>query len=304
MKILVTGSSGLIGSRLMKLLGAKGHEPIAMIRDPESEDPRAIYWNPEKGEIDSARLEGFGAVVHLSGENIADKRWTTEQKRKIRTSRIDSTKLLAKTLAQLQNPPQVFITASAIGYYGDRGSEELREKSPVGIGFLANLCREWEDAAQSAQAAGIRVVKMRFGMVLSPDGGPLAKMLKPFRMGFGGPLGTGQQYMSWISIDDACDAVHYAIIIDTLKGPVNVVAPSPVTNAEFTKVLSKVIGKPANFAAPAFILKLIMKGLADEILLSSAKVVPDKLLNAGFEFKTPKLEPTLRRLLGETSAKS
>ncbi len=299
MRILVTGSSGLVGSHLIAALRAKGHDAIRLVRNAENVDPGEIYWDPEKGELDSAKLEGCNAVVHLAGENIAHKLWTTEQKRKIRNSRIESTKLFAKALSQLSSPPAVFVSASAIGYYGDRGAEEVREKSPIGIGFLASLCREWEEAARPAQQAGIRVVNLRFGIVLSPEGGVLKLMLVPFRLGLGGPLGSGQQYMSWISIFDAVEAIVFCITNDTIKGPVNIVSPSPVTNAEFTKVLATVLGKSASLAVPAGPLRMILKGLADELMLASTRVYPEKLLEADFKYQAPKLEPALRRLMAE-----
>lgn len=297
MKILVTGSSGLIGSNLTLMLESQGHKPYRLVREASAQARRNIFWDPEKDKIDGEQLEEFDAVVHLAGESIANGAWTAEQKKKIRGSRINSTKLLCKTLAGLKKPPAVLISASAIGYYGDRGSEELKEKSPVGMGFLANLCHEWEEATQPASAAGIRVVRLRIGIVLSPEGGALAKMLQPFKMGLGGPLGSGQQYMSWITMEDINGAILHAIRNDSLKGAVNAVSPNPVTNAEFTKVLGKVLGRPAFLPAPGFALKLALGEMAKELLLSSQRVVPDKLLVSGYEFNSTKLEPALRSIL-------
>lgn len=297
MKILVTGSSGLIGSNLTPMLESQGHKPYRLVRETSAVARRNIFWDPEKEKIDGESLEEFDAVVHLAGENLANCSWTAEQKKKIRSSRINSTKFLSKTLAGLKKPPSVLVSASAIGYYGDRGSEELREKSPVGMGFLANLCHEWEEATQPASAAGIRVVKLRIGIVLSPDGGALAKMLKPFKMGLGGPLGSGQQYMSWITVEDINGAILHAIRDVGMKGPVNAVSPNPVTNAEFTRTLGKVLGRPAILPAPGFALKLALGEMAKELLLSSQRVIPDKLLVSGYEFSSPKLEMALRKVL-------
>jgi hypothetical protein len=256
-----------------------------------------VYWDPAAGKIDAAALEGHDAVVHLAGENISQ-RWTAKQKSKILESRIRSTRLLVEALARLTNPPNVLVSASAIGYYGNRGDEILQEDSAAGIGFLPEVCREWEAATQPAAEAGIRVVNLRFGLILSPGGGALAKMFLPFKMGVGGVLGSGRQYWSWISIDDIIGVIHHALRNESLQGPVNAVSPNPVTNREFTKILGHVLKRPTLFPVPAFTLRLVFGEMADEMLLASARVQPAKLLNSGYDFRYPELEGALRHLLG------
>jgi uncharacterized protein len=299
MKILVTGASGLIGSALVPSLTAAGHTVTRLVRSKPR--PGEIRWDPLGGDIDKAGLEGQEAVIHLAGESIAG-RWTAKKKEEIRESRVKGTKLLAESLSRLANPPKVLLCASAIGYYGDRGQELLKEESPAGSGFLAKVCREWEAAADRAVRESIRVVRLRNGIVLSAAGGALKTMLLPFKFGVGGKIGSGMQYMSWIAIDDVLGIIHLAITNDTLRGPVNVVAPNPVTNLVFTKTLGRVIGRPTVLPMPAFAARLVLGEMAQELLLASTRVTPKRLLAADYHFKFPQLEPALRSILGKTKA--
>ncbi|MBL9083232.1 MAG: TIGR01777 family oxidoreductase, partial [Planctomycetales bacterium] len=257
-----------------------------------------IRWDPDAGEIDPSALEGFDAVVHLAGENIAGGRWNEERKRRILESRTKGTSLLAGALAKLKNPPKVFACASAIGFYGNRGDETLDERSPAGEGYLADVCKQWEAAAEPARAAGIRTVNMRFGIVLGMGGGALAKMLTPFKLGAGGNLGSGKQWMSWVALDDAVGAIHHALFNEALTGPMNVVAPTPVTNAEFTKTLGRVVARPTIFPMPAFAARLALGEMADALLLASTRVLPQALQLTDYRFRFPTLEEALRHLLG------
>lgn len=299
MKILVTGSSGLIGRALVSFLRGKGDQVACLVRR-KGNGPESLVWNPESGRIDPGPLEGFDAVVHLAGENIAGARWTSERKARIRDSRVRGTRLLAEALAGLSNPPRVMVSASAIGYYGDRGEELLTEESSPGTGYLAQVCLEWEAATQAASAHGIRIVNPRIGIVLTPAGGALAQMLRPFKAGVGGMLGTGRQYMSWITLDDAVGAIHHAILTDSLQGPLNAVAPSPVTNREFTNALGRVLGRPTLLPAPAFALRLAFGEMADALMLSSARVSSGRLESSGYKFRRRELEDALHSLLGRT----
>lgn len=294
--IMITGSSGLIGSALVSFLTAGGHRVTRLVRSkPRTADE--AQWNPDAGTIEASRLEGLDAVVHLAGENIGAERWTDERKARIRDSRLKGTRLLSDTLAKLPQPPRVLVSASAIGYYGDRGDQRLHEESPPGSGFLADLSRQWEAATKPAAQRGIRVVTLRTGIVLSPKGGALARMLTPFRMGIGGIIGSGKQYMSWIAIDDLIGAIVHAITTHLLHGPVNAVSPHPVTNSEFTKTLGRVLGRPTLLPLPGFAARLALGEMADELLLFSARVEPAKLLASGYRFQYPELEPALRHLL-------
>ncbi len=297
MKVLVSGSSGLVGSALVPFLTTGGHEVVRLVRSDPGE--AEVRWDPEAGSVDTAGLEGLDAVVHLAGENIAAGRWTEEKKQRIRDSRVEGTRLLCETLAGLEQPPRALVCASAMGYYGDRGDEVLTEESDPGSGFLPEVCREWEAAAGPAAEAGIRVVNLRFGIILSPEGGALAKMLFPFRMGAGGRLGSGDQYMSWISLDDAVGAIHHALATETLEGPVNGVGPQPVTNAEYTKTLGRVLVRPTIFPMPAFAARLAFGEMADALLLSSARLEPARLQATGYAFQHPELEGALKHLLGK-----
>jgi uncharacterized protein (TIGR01777 family) len=299
MKILITGSTGLVGSRLAPSLKSKGHEIVRLVRSTPKDGATEIYWNPEQGTLNATALEGLDACVHLAGESIAEGRWTDEKKKRIRESRIKGTTLLSETLAKLKQKPEVLVSASAVGFYGSRRNETLNEQSASGSDFLAEVCREWELATQSASQAGVRVVHLRFGVILSHEGGALPKMLFPFRMGVGGKLGSGQQYMSWIAIDDAVGAIEHALANNTLRGPVNVVTPNPVTNLEFTKTLGHVLSRPTIFPVPAFAARLVFGEMADATLLSSQRVEPARLKESGYEFKYPELEGALKHVLNK-----
>jgi uncharacterized protein (TIGR01777 family) len=294
MKVLVTGSHGLVGSQLVQSLSSNGHQVVRLVRANPSEDQ--IVWDPRHGQIDKERLEGFDAVVHLAGENIASGRWTSAKKSSIRASRVEGTKLLCKALSYLSRPPKVLVCASAIGYYGDRGREVLTETSPAGSGFLAELCQEWESATEAAKQKNIRVVLLRIGVVLSRKGGALMKMLPPFKMGAGGKLGSGKQYMSWISLDDLIGSINHVLAHNELSGPVNAVAPNPVTNIQFTAALGASLRKPTIFAVPRFAAQMLLGEMADELLLSGSFVKPDKLQASGYTFKDPELAPMLQHL--------
>ena len=255
-----------------------------------------MRWNPEADSIDADSLKGIDAAVHLAGENLADKRWTPEQKARIRDSRVNGTHLLAETLARLVPLPKVLVSASAVGYYGDRDDEILTEDSRPGADFLAEATEAWEAAAQPAAQVGIRVVNLRSAMTLDPGGGPLKRMLPPFKLGLGGKLGSGRQFMSWVSLQDSARAFHHALITDALEGPVNVSSPNPVTNAEFTKALGRAASRPALFTVPPFVLRIMFGEVADS-LLGSARMEPAKLLATGFVFQHTELESALREML-------
>jgi uncharacterized protein (TIGR01777 family) len=295
MKIVVSGSTGLIGSALCSFLSANNHHVLRLVRKTTAGRDE-IGWDPSSGKLDPAMLEGSDAVIHLAGENIAGGRWTEERKRRIRESRINGTRLLAQTLARLSNPPKSWISVSAVGYYGNRGEEVLDEKSGPGSGFLAELCREWETATESASGRGIRVVIPRLGTVLSPKGGALSLMLPVFRLGIGGRIGNGRQYMSWIALDDLMGIVDHAIRCESLRGPVNAVSPHPVTNLEFSKTLGRVLSRPVPFALPSFAARLAFGEMADEALLASARVIPARLRDSNYSFRFPELEPALRHV--------
>jgi uncharacterized protein len=300
MKVLISGSTGLVGSSLCIALTKAGDAITRLVREsPRSRQPE-IHWDPQKGTIDAAKLEGFDAVVHLAGESIAAGRWSEKQKGRILESRVRGTALLCETLAKLKNKPEVLVCASAIGIYGDRGDVIVDESSPPGSDmFLVDVCKEWEAATEAASAAGIRVVNLRFGVVLSPKGGALAKMLLPFKLGVGGVVGDGKQYMSWIALDDAVGAIQHVIATDTVRGPVNAVSPQPVTNYEYTKTLGKVLARPTIFPVPAFAARLAFGQMADELLLASTRVKPVKLIETGYPFRYAELEGALRHVLSE-----
>jgi uncharacterized protein (TIGR01777 family) len=293
MRILISGASGLIGRALVERLGSAGDTVRTLVRRKPEESKREIRWDPNAGVLDSSRLDGLDAVVHLAGKPI-DSRWTEATKKAIRDSRVRGTKLLAEVVSRLPTRPKVFISASAVGFYGSRGDEVLDETSAPGTGFLADVCRQWEDAAAAARGAGIRTVQLRSGLVLSRKGGMLARVLSPFKMGAGGVVGTGRQWMSWISLDDATAAIQYAIGAAELSGPVNLTAPQPVSNAEFTRTLGKVLGRPTLVTLPAFAVRLLLGELGDELLLAGQKVLPRKLLAAGFRFAHLDIESALR----------
>jgi len=297
MKILVSGSSGFVGSRLTAALADAGHQVARLVRSRPKPDRAEIQWDPAAGRLEPSALEGFDAVVHLAGENLSQGRWTNAKKARIRDSRVQGTQLLAQTLARLDDRPGVLVSASAIGFYGDRGNDELDEQSPPGSGFIPDVCRQWESATEPAAEAGVRVVRLRLGLVLSASGGVLGKMLPIFRLGLGGPLGGGRQYVSWITLDDVIGAIQHAIATESLRGPVNAVAPHPVTNREFTRALGRAVRRPAFLAAPAFALRLFLGQMADELLLASTRVLPRRLLDSGFEFRDVAVESALRRVL-------
>lgn len=298
MKILVTGSSGLVGSQLIPFLNSQGHEVVPLIRNKNhgSDD---IFWDPENEEIDFSSLNGFDAVVHLAGENIANKRWSPEQKQKIKNSRVKGTKFLCESLSKLNKPPKVLISASAIGFYGNRPNEVLHEHSDHGHEFLSSTCQEWEEATRDAKAAEIRVVHARFGVILSTRGGAMSKLLLPFQLGAGGIIGDGKQYMSWVDIEDVVGAIYHAIQDEQISGPMNVTAPNPVTNHEFTKTLGKVLFRPTIFPMPAFAARLAFGEMADALLMSSSFVEPRTLQDNGYKFQYPDIESSLRHLLGK-----
>lgn len=296
-RFLVTGASGLVGSDLVPLLTTGGHEVLRLGRGPAG-------WDPEAGRLDPLLLQGFDGVVHLAGENIAGGRWTPERKARIRQSRVAGTRLLCEHLARLSRPPETLVSASAIGFYGDREDAELTETSHAGRGYLAEVCEDWERATEPARKAGIRVVNLRIGIVLSPKGGALARMLPPFSLGLGGRLGHGRQFMSWISLPDLSAVILRALTDPGLSGPVNAVAPEPVSNREFTRTLGSVLNRPAFLPMPAFAARLAFGELAEALLLAGAKVRPGKLQAAGFTFQHPTLESALRELLGRARKES
>jgi hypothetical protein len=297
MKVAITGASGLVGSALVPFLTTGGHEVLRLVRRaPRAKDE--VRWDPAAGTIDAASLEGLDAVVNLSGENIAEQRWSAARKQLLRASRLEPTRLLAETLAGLKRKPQVLISCSALGYYGSHGDTWLTETSAPADDFLGRLSVEWEQAAAPAARAGVRVVHPRVGLVLSPAGGVLGKMLLPFRAGVGGVLGAGTQYMSWIAIDDLLGSFHHLLERADLAGAVNVVAPEPVTNQVFTKTLGRVLGRPTLVPVPALALRLAFGEMADAALLASARVRPARLEASGYRFGFPDLEGALRHLLG------
>jgi hypothetical protein len=297
MKVVVTGSTGLVGSALLPFLKSKGHEVVRLVRSKAHTGADEVYWDPSKGFEDTSRLEGLDAAVHLAGESIAEGRWTEAKKARIRDSRVIGTRVLSESLAGLAQPPRSLVSASAIGYYGDRGAEVMREESAPGTDFLAQVCREWEAATDAAARAGMRVVNLRFGVILSRDGGALAKMIVPFQFALGGKIGSGKQYMSWITLDDVVGAIYHALTNEQLRGPVNVVSPNPVTNYEFTKTLGRVLSRPTIFAVPAFAARLAFGEMADATLLASTRVEPSRLKESGFVFQHPELEGALRHVL-------
>ncbi|MGO9125965.1 MAG: TIGR01777 family oxidoreductase [Terriglobales bacterium] len=294
LKLLISGSSGLVGGALLPALRASGFETKRLVRGTTSA-PDQISWNPAQ-PLAPESVAGFDAVIHLAGESIAS-RWTEERKRRIMESRVPATRHLAAALTKAQPRPRVFICASAVGYYGDRGDEILREDSPSGEGFSAELCRQWEAAAQSVASAGIRSLQIRTGIVLSTAGGALRKMLLPFRMGIGGNIGSGRQWMSWVDLQDMVGAIQHLLTTDSISGPVNMVSPNPVRNAEFTRTLASVLRRPAILPMPAFAARLAFGQMADELLLASQRVQPAKLASSGYQFQHPDLLSALKGIL-------
>ncbi len=298
--VVVSGSHGLVGSALSAFLSGGGHEVRRLLRSSSGNGSSGYPWNPDAGEIDLAAFDGADAVVHLAGESIATGRWNAAKKQAILESRVAGTRLMCETLAKMEHPPRTLVCASAIGFYGDRGDEAVDEASGSGDGFLAEVCRAWEEAAEPARQAGIRVVHLRIGMVVSAQGGALVKMLPPFKMGAGGRLGSGRQFMSWISLDDLVGVIHEALFDDRYQGPVNAVSPHPVTNLEFTKTLGKVLKRPTIFPMPGPMVRLVFGEMGDELLLSSTRVTPSRLNAFDYPFSTPQLEEALRVELGAT----
>jgi len=297
-RIGITGASGLIGSSLAVYLESGGHRVDRLVRKRPGRKPTDIYWDPENGEIDEAALEGLHAFVHLAGESLAAGRWNNARKRAILESRTRGTRLVAETLAARKVRPGVLISASATGFYGDRGDEELTEESEAGNGFLAEVCRAWEEATEPAREAGIRVVHLRTGMVLSGRGGALARMLIPFRLGLGGKIGGGGQQISWIGMEDLIEAICFLLQHDSISGPVNAVSPEPVANGEFTKTLGRVLRRPTILPLPSWAVSLLFGEMGRTVLLSSARVLPRRLEKEGFLFTFPSLEAALRHELG------
>ena len=290
MRVLISGSSGLVGAALCEHLVSSGHQAIPLVRGLGG-------WNPAQGELDTHRVKGFDAVVHLGGADISAKRWNDDYKKIIRDSRVNSTKLLASRIAGTRDKPKVFVVASAVGIYGDRGADLLTEEDQPGEGFLADVGKQWEAAADEARDAGVRVVHTRLGMVLDRRGGALTKMILPFKLGLGGVMGSGEQYWSWISLMDVVLGITNAIENEQIQGPVNLVAPHAVTCYEFVKTLGRVLKRPTILPVPAFVLKMHLGQMADELLLTSTRVDPKALRLAGFTFQNPQLEDAIRQIL-------
>ena len=295
MKVLITGSSGLVGLALIESLAANGHEVIRLLRKDFSED--SPVWDPENGVIDLADVRDIAAVVHLAGENIAEGPWNDKKKENILSSRVRGTKVLAGFFAASDHKPRIIVSASATGVYGDRGEEFLDETNGPGNGFLADVCKQWEEATAPAVDAGIRVANVRLGIVLSTAGGALKKMLLPFRMGLGGVIGSGKQYMSWVSIEDVTGMIQYVIANESMRGPVNLVSPDAVSNREFTKTLGRVLHRPTIFPLPVFAARIAFGEMADELLLASTRVLPKKLTDSGYKFRHPELGEAFEQLL-------
>jgi uncharacterized protein len=292
MKILITGAGGLIGTELQRVFAAKGYDMLLASRS-EPADERHIRWSVEDGFIDPEKLEGIDAVVHLAGESVSGLRWTDEKKKAIRDSRVLGTRNIVNAVSKLKAKPKVFVASSAIGFYGERGDEELTESSEAGDNFLAQVCREWEAESRRAEDAGIRTVLLRTGIVLSKDGGALGTMLLPFKLGVGGVVGSGKQWMSWISMEDQLAAIEFVMENDNIRGAVNSVAPHPVTNQQFTKTLGEVLYRPTFLPLPEFAVSMVFGEMGDALLLASTKVLPKRLEDAGFEFKYPDLKPAI-----------
>ena len=290
--IAISGSSGLIGRALLARLRLNGNRVRRLVRAPDPERPDDIVWDPMRGSLDPQQLEGAEAVIHLAGEPIAQ-RWTGARRAAIRESRVRGTELLARTIAALDRKPTALLSGSAVGYYGDAGDDAVDEECAPGTDFLAGVAREWEAATDAARRAEVRVVLLRTGIVLSPHGGALERLLPPFRLGVGGPIGTGRQWMSWIGLEDHLRAMEHALATVGLHGPVNLVAPNPVTNAEFAATLGRVLGRPAIVPVPAFALELLYGEMARSTILAGQRVLPKKLLRSGFHFAHPTLEEAL-----------
>lgn len=301
MNVLIAGGTGFVGSALTRHLSARGHKVSLLSRRPSApgQSPSLYHWDPERGELDPRALAGVEAVVNLAGENLAGGRWTRERKRRLVESRVAATRFLVRRMGEREPRPRALVSASAIGIYGNRGEEALTEESAPGRGFLAELCGTWEAEALAARGAGIRTVPIRFGVVLDPRGGVLEKILPMFKLGLGGPLGSGKQWMSWIALPDAVQAIELALTREDSEGPINAVAPAPVRNRDFTRALGRILSRPAMLPAPAVGLRFLLGEMADEALLSSARVVPARLAALGYRFLFAELEPALRAALKE-----
>ena len=296
-KVLISGASGLIGSALAKNLRNKGFQVSRLVRAKPTSGKSEIFWDPIARKLELSPLEGFTTIIHLAGKNIVSGRWNQRLREEIRNSRIKSTKLLCESLVQLSYPPKLIISASAIGYYGTEGNKEFDEGCKPGTGFLADICVNWEAETQIAINQGIRVIHLRLGMVLSTRGGALSLMLPAFKMGVAGVLGDGRQYISWITLDDVIGVINFIINNDSIRGPVNTVAPNPVTNREFTKTLGRILRRPTVFAVPRFVLRLALGEMANETLLASCKAFPKKLKDNGYKFQQAYLEEALKTLV-------
>lgn len=299
LRILVSGASGLIGQALIPYLTTGGHHVLRLVRRRPTAGKNEIFWDPKTGILDLAAAGAIDAVIHLSGENIGEGPWTLEKKQRIIDSRVHSTRLIAETIARLKTPPKVFLCASAIGYYGNRGDCLLSESADSGSDFISHVCRVWESAGAAAPAAGIRTAFLRIGVVLSPRGGALKKLLLPFQLGLGGKIGDGNQFMGWIGMDDAISAIYHVLRDPGISGPVNLTAPRPVTNAEFTKILARVLTRPAFFKVPKAAIAAVFGEMGRETILASTRVEPGVLLKTRYRFRHPNLESALRHLLGK-----
>jgi uncharacterized protein (TIGR01777 family) len=296
MKILVSGASGLVGTALVPSLEAAGHDVIRLVRTSTGKTPGEAVWNPAAGTLDPVIVDGADAVINLNGRSIAEGRWNTAVKKELRSSRLDSTRTLVNAIAQSKNPPALLINASAVGYYGDRGDEILDESSTVGEGFLAELSRDWEDAALTSRSEQTRVVLLRLGVVVA-RGGALGKMLTPFKLGLGGPIGSGRQFWPWIGIEDVCGMIDFILGNEKIEGPVNAVAPQELRCSEFARILGRVLSRPAVMPLPAFAARLVLGEMADSLLLASQRVLPKALEEHGYAFQRPSLDGAIRSAL-------
>ncbi len=297
MNVLVSGATGLIGSALCNALTQRGDKVARLVRKEWSSDPAEMLWDPAEGYIERGKLEGFDAAVHLSGENVGSGCWTANKKRRIMQSRTQTTRLLCDTFATLASQPKVWVSASATGYYGNCGDHAVDEDAPSGDLFLSEVCRQWEEATLPAREMGIRVVNARFGVVLGGKNSPFGKMLLPFKLGLGGPVGPGTQYMPWITLGDAVRAIIFVLDTQDVDGPVNVVSPHPVRNREFVKCLGQALHRPAVVPVPAFAVRMVFGEMADNLLLASQRAVPKKLEESGFAFDHPHLDEAIRHVL-------
>lgn len=300
MKILISGASGFAGTALSQVLWAHGHAVSHLVRPGKTLGPGDVSWDPNSATADVPAMEGFDAVVNLNGAGVAEARWSDRRKQILRSSRLATTRVLVDSLAHLRHKPRVLVSASAVGYYGNRGDAVLTESSGHGSDFLSILGRAWEAEAMRATPLGIRTAILRFGVILSPNGGALPRMVRPFRIGLGGRLGSGEQWMSWIALDDVLEIIRMVICGDEWSGPINVVAPNPVRNSDFTRVLAGVLHKPAIFSVPAFAWRLALGEMADALLLASQRVIPTRLISARYSFRYPEIESALRAMLGDS----